>query len=139
MEEPPARSAWAAFALLGGGVPKPKPEGVRAWRGDRGDWGSWAMPSRKGSAMMRVESKSGNISGPSVLITSVTSRERVARVSRSLWSVLAEVGLRERRRGRMDLKMSMPVSPKRRAANVIEGKIIQPTIKTIHSGTHSGT
>ena len=29
--------------------------------------------------MMRVESKSGNISGRRVLITSVTSRERVAR------------------------------------------------------------
>jgi len=43
-------------------------EGVLVWlRGDLGDLGS-----RKGSATMRTSSKSGNISGPRVLITSVT-------------------------------------------------------------------
>ena len=89
--------------------------------------------------MMRLESKSGNISGPRVLITSVTSREMVARFSRSLWRVLAEVGLSERASGRRDLTISMPVSPIRRAANVIDGKNIMPNITTIHRGTHSGT
>lgn len=88
--------------------------------------------------MIRAESKSGNISGPRVLITSVTSADSLARSCRSFTSVFAEVGLRERTRGRRDLRMSMPVSPNRSAAKVIEGKKIKPKTMTIHKGIQSG-
>jgi len=111
--------------------------GVRGCRGDLGEVGG-VPPSRKGSAMMRVESKSGNISGPSSLMTSVTSADNRARSSRSLTRVFAEVGLRERTSGRRDLKMSMPVSPKRSAAKVMEGKKTTPKATTIQRGIHSG-
>lgn len=93
----------------------------------------------KGSATMRAESKSGNISGPRVLMTSVTSAASLARFARSLTKVLAEVGFRERTRGRRDLIMSIPVSPNRRAAKVIEMKKATLETATTHKGTHCGT
>lgn len=93
----------------------------------------------KGSAMIRAESKSGNISGPRVLMTSVTSAESLTRFARSLTRVLAEVGFRERTRGRRDLIMSIPVSPNRRAAKVIEMKKATLETATTHKGTHCGT
>ena len=89
--------------------------------------------------MMRAESKSGYISGPKVLMTSVTSLESVARFSRSLWRVFADEGFKERTRGRRDLSMSMPVSPMRRAAKVTEGKKNIPKTTTSHNGIQSGT
>lgn len=104
----------------------------------RGDRGSWRAPSRKGSAMMRAESKSGYISGPNVLMTSVTSLDKVARFSRSLVRVLADVGFSDSIRGRRDLTMSMPVSPIRRAAKVIDGKKTTPNATTSHKGTQFG-
>ncbi len=93
----------------------------------------------KGSAIMRAESKSGNISGPRVLMTSVTSAESLTRFARSFTRVLAEVGFRERTRGRRDLIMSIPVSPNRRAAKVIEMKKTTLETATTHNGTHCGT
>ena len=78
--------------------------------------GVLGWPSLKGSAMILAESKSGNISGPSVLMSSVTSVDSAARRSRSLTSMLLCAGLKATKRGRRDLTMSMPVSPNRSAA-----------------------
>lgn len=69
---------------------------------------------------------------------SVTCAESVARVSRSWTRVFAEVGFRESTRGRRDLRMSMPVSPKRRAAKVMLGKKIRLDATTVQRGTQGG-
>lgn len=131
MDEPPAMLASAALLCDDGAL----------WVRSRccfGEAGS-SISLWKGSAIMRAESKSGNISGPRVLMTSVTSAESLARFARSLTRVLAEVGFRERTRGRRDLIMSIPVSPNRRAAKVIEMKKATLETATTHNGTHCGT
>ena len=93
----------------------------------------------EGSAMMRLLSKSGNISGPNELIESATSRATCSRRSRSLTNVFALDGLRDNVKGRSDLKMSMPISPNRKAAKVMAGKMAYPSKMTDHHGIHSGT
>lgn len=131
MDEPPAMLASAA-TLCDDGAPCVK---SRLCFGEAGS----SISLWKGSAIIRAESKSGNISGPRVLMTSVTSAESFARFARSLTRVLAEVGFRERTRGRRDLIISIPVSPNRRAAKVIEMKKATLETATTHNGTHCGT
>lgn len=97
------------------------------------------LSSRKGSVTTLAASKSGNNSGPSVLILSVTCLASAARRKRSLTNVLADDGLSDNNNGRKDLTISMPISPIRSAANVIVGNRTMPIGINVHSGTDSGT
>lgn len=77
-------------------------------------------------------SQSGKRSGPNLLTSSVTWRDKISLRSLSLAKVPAENGDRQSTRGHKDLRISIPISPSWSAANVSIRKIIYAARTKVH-------